>query len=226
MSMEVDDDDDDIQIIEPPSYSHNQSVSAALLQLIDSKIKGDQTSSTITSSYTFSTPTVSLASSPILPFENDKVADNLKENIHHDGNANVEMNKLGADKSHENQISFRPSPAAATPSKSVDGLNNKIKFEAPTDAFIRATLEKLKIPFLRKAFHFWADVLFDEISATSSPESTFAISFSNDSFFKCLSCFFTGSEKYYFFIKAGIQSYFYNNFKNFGKYFFYLMQLQ
>uniref|UniRef100_A0AC34G735 Uncharacterized protein n=1 Tax=Panagrolaimus sp. ES5 TaxID=591445 RepID=A0AC34G735_9BILA len=141
------------------------------------------------------------ASSPnILPFENDKVADNEENNDDEMDNDIYEVEQVA-------------SPSES--SSSVHRLDYTYPFQPPSDTFIRSTLEKLKIPFIRKALHFWAEVLFTEIPKRSSPESTFAITSWNDSFFKCLSCFFTGKENHYFYIKAQIQAYICNNFRTF-----------
>uniref|UniRef100_A0A914PF30 Uncharacterized protein n=1 Tax=Panagrolaimus davidi TaxID=227884 RepID=A0A914PF30_9BILA len=106
----------------------------------------------------------------------------------------------------------------AVPSKSkqqnIDS-RRAFKVDPPSDAYLQATLEKLKIPFTRQALHFWAEVLFLEVSTASKPATFFNISSSPDSFFKCLSCFFTSKEDHYFFIKGAIQSYFHSNFKSF-----------
>uniref|UniRef100_A0A914R0F1 Uncharacterized protein n=1 Tax=Panagrolaimus davidi TaxID=227884 RepID=A0A914R0F1_9BILA len=169
-----------------------QSVSPALLHLVDNvETSGTQSSLTLMDSS---------SSSPTLPFENDKAFANQSTN-----NKNNQKDDI---MEHDDLLQPQPS------SSEID-VKYVFKFEPPNDAFIRSTLEKLKIPFIRQAFHFWAEVLFSEISPALTPDSTFDISSHDESFFKCLSCFFTGKENYYVYIKAGIQSYFYSNFKSF-----------
>uniref|UniRef100_A0A914Q2D9 Uncharacterized protein n=1 Tax=Panagrolaimus davidi TaxID=227884 RepID=A0A914Q2D9_9BILA len=84
------------------------------------------------------------------------------------------------------------------------------------EAFIESTLGTLKIPFTREAYGFLRKIKYTNIPATASPGTTFEIFSSTDSFFKCLSLFFTGEEKYYYGIKPETQLYIFNNFKTFG----------
>uniref|UniRef100_A0A914PR81 Uncharacterized protein n=1 Tax=Panagrolaimus davidi TaxID=227884 RepID=A0A914PR81_9BILA len=86
------------------------------------------------------------------------------------------------------------------------------------EAFIKSTLGTLKIPFTRDAYGFLRKIKYTNIPATASPGTTFEILSSTDSFFKCLSLFFTGEEKHNYGIKAKTQLYICNNFKTFGKY--------
>uniref|UniRef100_A0AC35GDL2 Uncharacterized protein n=1 Tax=Panagrolaimus sp. PS1159 TaxID=55785 RepID=A0AC35GDL2_9BILA len=90
------------------------------------------------------------------------------------------------------------------------------QFELPTVAFLTKTLKLFDIPYTLESLIFWSKIEFKEIPANASPESTFHISSSDNSFFKCLSCFITGNETYYYQIKSEIQTYFRSKFKTFG----------
>uniref|UniRef100_A0A914Q8H6 Uncharacterized protein n=1 Tax=Panagrolaimus davidi TaxID=227884 RepID=A0A914Q8H6_9BILA len=63
----------------------------------------------------------------------------------------------------------------------------------PSEAFVESTLENLKIPFTRDGIGFLCKIKCRDIPATASPGTTFEISSSDNSFFKCLSLFFTGT---------------------------------
>uniref|UniRef100_A0A914Q9T3 Uncharacterized protein n=1 Tax=Panagrolaimus davidi TaxID=227884 RepID=A0A914Q9T3_9BILA len=90
------------------------------------------------------------------------------------------------------------------------------QFEFPTVSFLTTTLKFFDIPYTLESLLFWSKIEFKEIPATASPKSTFQISSSDNSFFKCLSCFITGKETYYYQIKSEIQTYFRSKFKTFG----------
>uniref|UniRef100_A0A914QVU3 Uncharacterized protein n=1 Tax=Panagrolaimus davidi TaxID=227884 RepID=A0A914QVU3_9BILA len=89
-------------------------------------------------------------------------------------------------------------------------------FRLPSEDFIESTLENLKISFTLKAYCFLGNIKYRDIPATASPGTTYEISSADNSFFKCLSLFFTGEEKHYYCIKPETQLYIFNNFKTFG----------
>uniref|UniRef100_A0A914Q770 Uncharacterized protein n=1 Tax=Panagrolaimus davidi TaxID=227884 RepID=A0A914Q770_9BILA len=89
-------------------------------------------------------------------------------------------------------------------------------FRLPSEDFIESTLDNLKIPFTREAYAFYSKFKYTKIPTTATLCITFPISSFTDSFFKCLSLFFTGEEKYYYGIKPETQLYIFNNFKTFG----------
>uniref|UniRef100_A0AC35FTW1 Uncharacterized protein n=1 Tax=Panagrolaimus sp. PS1159 TaxID=55785 RepID=A0AC35FTW1_9BILA len=163
-----------------------QSVSPAPLHFVNSvETSGTQSSLTLMDA--------SSSSSPTLPLENDKTFANQSTNN------NDKFNQTDEIMEHDDLLQPKPS------SSEID-VKCVFKFEPPNDAFIRSTLEKLNIPFIRKAFHFWAEVLFSEISPALTPDSTFDISSSDESFFKCLSCFFTENMNGVNFSKLDITS--------------------
>uniref|UniRef100_A0A914PVV6 PARP-type domain-containing protein n=1 Tax=Panagrolaimus davidi TaxID=227884 RepID=A0A914PVV6_9BILA len=77
-------------------------------------------------------------------------------------------------------------------------------FQLPSEDFIRSTLANLKITFTRDGYGFLCKIKYTDIPATASPGTTFEISSSEYSFFKCLSLFFTGEENHYYCTIDGI----------------------
>uniref|UniRef100_A0A914PL08 Uncharacterized protein n=1 Tax=Panagrolaimus davidi TaxID=227884 RepID=A0A914PL08_9BILA len=89
-------------------------------------------------------------------------------------------------------------------------------FDAPSGDFLRSTLGKFDIELSNEVYGFYKEFKYTKISTTATLGTTFPISSSTDSFFKCLSLYFTGKEEHFSNIKMGIQAYFYSNSKTFG----------
>uniref|UniRef100_A0A914R8W8 Uncharacterized protein n=1 Tax=Panagrolaimus davidi TaxID=227884 RepID=A0A914R8W8_9BILA len=98
-----------------------------------------------------------------------------------------------------------------------ESVAESYRFDVPTGDFLRSTLGKFDIDISNEVYTFYGNkIKYTEIPTTATVCATFPISSSTDSFFKCLSLYFTGKEEHFSNIKMGIQAYFYNKSKTFG----------
>uniref|UniRef100_A0AC34FPR0 Uncharacterized protein n=1 Tax=Panagrolaimus sp. ES5 TaxID=591445 RepID=A0AC34FPR0_9BILA len=91
-------------------------------------------------------------------------------------------------------------------------------FKPLTNSIHKSILEKLAIPLDETDVSF-LEVKIDSIKPNSVPAEIMEISTQKDSFFRSLSCFFTGKEKNWEDVKWGIRKYFFDNYKTFGEQF-------
>uniref|UniRef100_A0A914QVJ5 PARP-type domain-containing protein n=1 Tax=Panagrolaimus davidi TaxID=227884 RepID=A0A914QVJ5_9BILA len=98
-----------------------------------------------------------------------------------------------------------------------ESVAESYNFDVPSGDFLRSTLKKFDIEHTNEVYTFYGNnIKYTKIPATATLCTTFPTSSSIDSFFKCLSLYFTGKEEHFSVIKMGIQAYFFSNSKTFG----------